>query len=173
MALADKLRDWQQAGLITPDIAARIAAHEEAETRPILLWSVIGLGCLALALGVVAVVASNWDAIPDALKLGIHYALTGAAAFAVWRGYRKRSLWRTEGALFLTGALVLAGLALHSQVYQLTGPVWQLVLGWLVLAGPVMLLIGRTRLTAYTLGGMALWFAGSWAAAQEGETFLQ
>ncbi len=173
MALSDKLRDWQKAGLITPEVAARIAEYEDEQARPLVLWAVVGLGCLALALGIVTIVKANWDVIPDAVKLASHYLFTGAAAFAAWLGLKRKKIWQTEGALFLLGALTLAGLALHAQVYQLTGPVWALIMWWLLLAGPVLLLIGRTRLTAYALGGMALWFAGAWASSFDGETVLE
>jgi|TARA_R100000501_G_scaffold14680_2_gene26620 uncharacterized membrane protein len=170
MALADKLAAWQQAGIIDAETAARIAAHEDASARPFALWAVIGLGCLALALGLISVVAANWTDIPDVLKLVVHFTLSAAAALAVWFGVRRDARWFAEGALFLLAALILTGLALHSQIYQLSGDIWKLLMTWLALSAPVLLLAGRTRLTAYALAGMTLWATIGWASAQVGET---
>ncbi|MBV7255690.1 DUF2157 domain-containing protein [Pacificimonas sp. WHA3] len=171
MAIADKIASWQSAGLIDADTAARIAAFEEERARPTALWAVIGLGCLALALGIANVVAANWQAIPDALKLGVHFAMTAGAAFACWRSLDRGAVWFAEGALFVLGALFLAGLSLHAQVYQLSGEIWQLLVTWLLCAGPAFLLLGRTRLTAYALAGMTIWAGASWAGAANEESW--
>jgi hypothetical protein len=168
MALSDKLTLWREAGLIDSAAAERIAAFEAARARPVWLWAVAGLGCLALALGIAALIASNWDAIPAALKLGAHFLLTLGAAAVVLYAARRERLWTLEVALFLLAALLLAGFALQSQIYQRTGEIWQLLLPWFLLAAPAMLVAGRTRLTAYSLAGMSLWTFVSLAAEMDG-----
>lgn len=170
MALSDKLNEWQTAGLIDAAAAARIQAHEDAHARPIWLWAVAGLGFLALALGIIAVIGSNWDAIPAAVKLGVHYLLMAGSAAAAWIGVRQRRRWLGEGALFLLACLALGGLALQAQIYQLSGEIWRLLMTWLALAGPALLLAGRTRLTAFGFSGMAIWALASCAAAMDGSS---
>ncbi len=167
MSLERKLEAWVAAGLIDTDAAARIRAYEEAHDRPYVLWAIVGLGLFALALGIALLVAANWDVIADALKLGVHLALTAAAAAAAWIGTKRDNPWLKEGALFLLAALVLAGIALHSQVYQLTGPMWQALVPWLVLMTPAMLIAGSTRLVAYAWAGMLLWALTSLALENE------
>lgn len=157
MSLDSKLDAWVAAGLIDAEAAARIRVHEDANDRPYALWAIVGLGLFALALGLILIVAANWDLIADWLKLGVHLLLTAGAAAAVWIAARRQHRWGVEGALFLLGALVLAGIALHSQVYQLTGPIWQALLLWLALMTPAVLLAGSTRLVAYGWSGMLLW----------------
>lgn len=167
MSLESKLEAWVAAGLIDADAAARIRTHEEANDRPYVLWAIVGLGLFALALGLALIVAANWDVIADWLKLGVHLALTAAAAAAVWVGAARDNRWLKEGALFLLAAFVLAGIALHSQVYQLTGPMWQALVPWLVLMTPAMLIAGSTRLVAYGWAGMLLWTLASLALENE------
>jgi uncharacterized membrane protein len=167
MSLESKLEAWVAAGLIDADAAARIRAHEEANDRPYVLWAIVGLGLFALALGLALIVAANWDVIADWLKLGAHLALTAAAAVAVWVGAARGNRWLKEGALFLLAVLVLAGIALHSQVYQLTGPMWQALVPWLLLMTPAMLLAGSTRLVAYGWAGMLLGTLASLALENE------
>lgn len=159
MATESKLRVWTEAGLIDEAAAARIRDFEAANERPVALWAMVGLGLLALALGIILVVSANWDRIPDAVKLSVHFALTAAAAAAAWWGAARSKPWLAEGSLFLLGALVLAGIGLHAQVYQLTGPLWHALLLWLALMTPALLLGGSTRLTGIgwalmTLGAM-------------------
>ena len=145
MALDRKLSEWQAAGLIDDATARAIVAHETAEARPVARWAAVAIGLLALALGLTLVVAANWDAIPKAVKLGIHGAALAATAATVWLAHDR---WLREGALFLFAALILAGLALQGQVYQLPGALHGLLGMAGLLAAPAILLAGTTRLTA-------------------------
>lgn len=157
MSLARKLDAWTAAGLIDAGAAERILSYEGANDRPYALWAILGLGLFALALGIMLIVAANWDQIAQWLKLAVHMALTFAAAAAVWVAAAPRRAWLREGALFVLGALVLAGIALHSQTYQLTGPIWQALLFWLVVMTPLLFYAGRTRLIGYAWSLILLW----------------
>ena len=172
MSLDNKLDSWIAAGLIDAAAADRIRAHEAREERPYAQWALIALGLLALGLGVLLIIADNWDAIPNTIKLGAHWLLTALAAVVVWHGQRADRRWLAEGALFVLGMLVLGGIALHSQVYQLTGPIWQALLMWLVLMAPALLLVGDTRLTGYVLAGLSLWLLGDLLFDREERDYL-
>lgn len=164
MALDRKLEAWQAAGLIDAATAEAIHAHEAAASRPVALWATIGIGLFALALGLVLVVAAGWDMIPPGVKLGVHWAMTAAAAAVVWQARRQHRLWMGEGALFLLAALILAGVALQGQVYQVTSPVWQALAWWALLATPALLVAGCTRLTAYGWAGLLAVLAIAYAS---------
>src|SRR3546814_14631033 len=99
---------------------------------------------LAVALGIALVIASNWQAIPGGLKLGVHLLLTVIAAAVAWRADRLGQLWTAEGVLFLLGALVLGGIALQTQIFQLVGESWQALWFCLALKSPVLVLIARS-----------------------------
>ncbi len=165
MSLDRQLARWTAAGLITEPTAAQIRAYEAREQRPVALWAIVGLGLLALALGLILVVSANWDRIPASAKLAVHMLLAAAAAAAVWWASARNRAWLAEAALFLLGALVLAGIALQAQVYQLTGPLWQALLLWLALMSPLLLLAGQTRVTGYGWALLAL--AGPLALATD------
>ncbi|WP_181160132.1 DUF2157 domain-containing protein [Sandaracinobacter neustonicus] len=156
MSLESRLNDWVEAGLIDLATAERIRAHESANERPVLRWALAGLGLFAVVLGIILLISANWDRIPHGVKLAAHMALLLGAAAAHWHWKQQRKLWPAEGALFLFAGLVLAGIGLQSQVYQLTGPVWHALLLWLLLAGPALLLSGETRLTGTGFAGLAL-----------------
>jgi hypothetical protein len=162
MALDAKLARWTKAGLLTAEQADGIRRYEAVNDRPVALWAVIGIGLLALALGVLLVISANWDRIPAALKLGAHVALAAAAAVTVWRARMAERPFVGEAALFLLAALALGGIVLQAQVYQLDGPIWQVLAVWLLLMTPALLMLGQTRLTAVTWAGMLLWGLFAW-----------
>src|SRR5688572_26241986 len=90
MSLDRKLADWLSAGVIDEGTRDRIAAYEHAQRRPYALYALIGLGGGTVALGLVSVVASNWDSIAGGVKLSgdliLGVLLAVATAWAVLRG---------------------------------------------------------------------------------------
>ena len=139
------LTRWQAAGLIDDQAARRITSWELSQARPVWLWALAGLGAFAVGMGVVAVVAANWELIPGWLKIAVNLSLNAATAvgvFVAWqRGWEKT---REILALLLSG-LVLSGIALISQVYQIDGEVWQALLTWMAICTPFVAMVTRSR----------------------------
>jgi uncharacterized membrane protein len=169
-----KLAAWQEAGLIDAPTAAAISAHEASHARPLALWAVIGIGALAIGLGVISVVAANWEDVPGTVRLAIHFALMLALGGALaWRGpaLERAQPWGFEAALFVLGVLGLGFFGHVGQVYQNSAPLWQPIAIWLLLFAPMILLRGQSWLTALLLAGtlaVACWdYAGSYLSAFE------
>lgn len=162
-----KLRAWQAAGVIDADTAQRIRAWEADNGRPLVLWAVIGIAVLSIALGLISVVAANWEDIPVLVRLGTHFALLAAAAFALWHlAHDADRPWREEALLFVFGALGLTFFGHLGQAYQTTSPLWQPLSAWLVLFGPLVLLRGQGAPTALALMGVlgvAVWNYAVWS----------
>ncbi|APR87807.1 Membrane protein [Minicystis rosea] len=157
MKLERKLLEWRDAGLIDADTAARIAAHEAAgEQRPYLLYAVSGLGALSVAIGLVSIVASNWEAIPGGVKLGLDFVLLAGLAAAIYRA--RSSRLATEILLFVFYGAVLASIGLVAQVYHLGGRTEDALLFWSLITAPIVL-HGTTRFLAAT------WFIGAESVA--------
>lgn len=109
-----------------------------------LRWAAVAIGLLATALGITLLVAANWDVI----RLGEDRGPWAADdRRGVHRLPRQAPPPAAEVALFLFGALVLAGVALQDQIYQVPQPLWGL-LGWVKRTAPAVLIAGTTRLTA-------------------------
>ncbi|MBG6118528.1 putative membrane protein [Sphingobium sp. JAI105] len=162
-----KLKAWHQAGLIDQHTAERICAWEAKNSRPLGLLAIIGLGVLTIGLGVISVVAANWEAIPGQLRLGVHLGVVAGMASWLWwyiprGGAREHAI---DGALFLTAILGLTFFGHVGQVYQTSSPLWQPLLVWLLLFSPLLLLYGQ----GWPVAG--LWMAGvlgtAWAHADE------
>jgi len=64
MSIARKLARWREAGLIDEATSSRIQAFEDAERTPVALYALGVLGASAVALGLILIIAANWDVIP-------------------------------------------------------------------------------------------------------------
>lgn len=139
-----KLLAWQSAGLIDSETVASIRDYEAAHSRPLALWSLIGIGALAIGLGLISVVAANWDYIPGLVRLTVHMLLM--VALAAYMGFispAKSNDYFHDAQIFILGALGLTFLGHLGQVYQTSSPLWQPLALWMLLFSPVMLGLGR------------------------------
>lgn len=153
-------RRWQAAGLIDGDTAARIVAWEAAHRRPVFLWAVAGMGALALSLGIMAIVGANWEDIPAWLKLAVDLGLNTACAVAVFICWRRDRPWLRELAALVLFGLVLSGIALIGQVYQLQSAPWRALTLWLALTTPFLALTSYSRMTGtiWVIAAVTTWF---------------
>lgn len=157
IGLGDRLALWRREGLIDADTAERIAAFEATRGRPRLALALGVLGAFTIGVGIVAIIAANWDAIPIGLRLGLHVLINLGLGGAVWhwagRGQPGLSA-RVEGGVLLLSLSTLALIAHVGQSFQLQGSVAGLLGGWLLLATPFTLLLARGGLNrwVWTLG---------------------
>lgn len=168
MALDQQLKRWTDAELVSAEQAERIRAFERQRQRPTLLYAVAGLAALAVALGLVSIVASNWDLIPGRMKLALDaliIILVGQGV--VYVGTREPG-WLLEAAMVTYYGLVLASIALVGQVYQLGGDTWQALLAWSALTVPLMALGRSARLGFLWLVGLEVTFFVGLAELAEG-----
>jgi len=113
------------------------------------LFSFVGLGAFIVGLGFISLVAANWKMIPDFLKLVVDFGiLTGAVVLANRFSKNQQPLW-FEGTLVFILFFTLASMGLVSQIYHLSGPLYQSILLWAFLTVGVM---------AYSKNGWYLFF---------------
>lgn len=156
MSLEDKLQKWQEAGLIDAATRTRIESFEAAHHRPIVLYALGGLGALTLGIGIVSVVAANWEAITKVQKLGLDLTLGAALAAGLYVCASQARAWQTDVLAGIYYAFVLASIALLGQIYQLGSPTYQALLTWSVCTAPFMLLVrGRLLGLVWLLGLLA------------------
>jgi uncharacterized membrane protein len=93
-----------------------------------------------VGLGVLSFIAANWDALPKEVKIvlivGSYLASAAGAYLCERRGWRLVS----DTLLFLSGFLLLGGLALIAQIFHLQGSNAGLLATWLLVYGPTFLL---------------------------------
>jgi uncharacterized membrane protein len=138
MALDHQLKRWKDAELVSTEQVERILAFEKQRQRPTLAIAIAGLAALAIAIGLVSIVAANWDLIPGRMKLALDaLALILVGQTVVYIGKRE-SGWAFTAALVTYYGLVLASIALVGQVYQLGGSAAHALLAWSALTVPLM-----------------------------------
>lgn len=131
MRLEQKLKRWVEAGLIRSEQSEAILNFEETRKTPYLYYSFIILGVIVIGIGVVAIIAANWEEIHDFVKLG-----AGLSILALIAGL---ALWKRENPNLLTvfilleSILILGMIGLVSQVYHLEGKYYEAAKLWCIL----------------------------------------
>ncbi|KPF86749.1 hypothetical protein IP70_06215 [alpha proteobacterium AAP38] len=160
--LEAKLADWRREGLISDDQAARIAAFEASRGKPKLALALAVLGAFTIGVGIIAIIAANWDAIPIGPRLGLHILINLVLGGLVWHWAGPTSLSvRVEGGVLLLSLSTLALIAHIGQSFQLQGSASGLMGGWLLLSTPFTLALARGGLNRW------VWVLGlfTWAGA--------
>ena len=150
-----KIEAWHQAGVIDEATRDRLLAYEDEHKRPLALWAVFGVGALAIGLGLISLIAANWEDVPGQVRLALHLILIAASLGALLLREQQlaaASPWAVEALLFVTGMLCLTFFGHIGQVYQTSSPLWRPLAIWLVLVAPLTLATGRSWLTAAMLG---------------------
>src|SRR5215468_11847160 len=115
-----KLAAWKKAGLLTDEQAAAIAQHEESQASGVrwVVWGIASVGGLAVAVGIISVIAANWDDIPEKLKLAACGALLLGSLGGAWRTSRLENLWPRDLFLLFHCGMVPATIGLIAQIYS-------------------------------------------------------
>ncbi|HKA30010.1 MAG TPA: DUF2157 domain-containing protein [Candidatus Binatia bacterium] len=156
MSLNRKLARWEAAGLIDGPTGARIRAFEKSSRAPIALYALGVLGAGTVALGIISLIAANWDAIPATMKLAGDLLIGLVLAMATYVAVRRGGGWPGEVLIMLLYGFTLASIALVGQVYQLTNPTYQALLVWSAATLPLVLLGRSYALAALAAAGIAL-----------------
>ncbi len=138
--LEESLKEWLALGFLSADQAKKIQDHENA--KPETSWILSGLlilGVIIVGIGLISLIAANWNLIPDLVKLGTDFLLLVSLALATVRAWaaKKHILFETLLLFFLL--LCLASIGLISQIFHTGGELYQALLFWtLITAGAAM-----------------------------------
>jgi hypothetical protein len=94
-----------------------------------------------IGLGVLSFIAANWNALGRIVKMVMIMGLYAASVGAAWYFERKGRKTASGLLLFLSGFLLLGGLALMSQVFHISGSIDGLLLTWLIAYLPTFLIV--------------------------------
>lgn len=180
MPLRQRLDRWVDHGLLDRPQADAILAFEGRQRHPSAMHAIAGLGGLAIAVGLVSIVASNWDVIPGAVKIGIDLALVGGLGlwlrrvYPVEGGHGERPSWLPETLIVVMYGLVLASIGLIGQVYQLGGETHVALATWTLLTA-LLVTRGHHGLLATVWAIGLVTTSGTWLAwlADRGDGFVE
>jgi hypothetical protein len=163
MSLQKDLPELLEAGVITQETADRIQAHYQSRkgTSGNRLFLVFGiLGAILVGLGIILVIAHNWDDLSRTTKTIL--AFMPLVVGQVLCGYtlirQKDSIaWRESSTAFLFFA-VGASISLISQIYNIPGEVDSLLLTWMLLSLPLLYVMRSSTTSLMYLIGIT-WYA--------------
>ncbi|MBC87058.1 MAG: hypothetical protein CL677_07740 [Bdellovibrionaceae bacterium] len=139
MSRLDKmLSDWVANDLISDEQAKKITNHENY--KPSHSWVLYGfliLGAATIGIGIISLIAANWNGIPDALKLFVDFALLIALASGSYFAWEKNKPIVFEVLLISFIILCLASIGLISQIYHTGGKLYQALLLWSIITAGV------------------------------------
>ena len=170
------LDDLVEAGIIDEKTAENILTFQ-AEKRvdvPNRLGMVLSvLGATLIGLGILLIVAHNWDNLNRLSKTILAFSpmIIGQIA-CIYTLYRKKEsrAWRESSATFLFFT-VGACIGMVSQIYNLEGELGSFLLTWMVLVLPLIYVMQSSIVSLLYLGGIT-WYATNCGYANNHEPYL-
>jgi uncharacterized membrane protein len=163
--LKSRVQAWQEAGVVTEAQVLGIEEFENAAERKrasgFELLSYLGGVCIAL--GIILLIAYNWEAVPDPIRQLGFIGLLAGVSLASQRIAAQSQLSAALEIIWLI--LPLAGIGLWGQIYNLSGDAYKPLFLWSILAFPVALLSKKTPVRwLHTLSLALTLFVGAFAS---------
>jgi uncharacterized membrane protein len=165
-ALKQELPAWLQEGLVTEEVAQRLATRYDLDTlskesSSLLAAVIFTLGGLLLGGGLISFVAANWEEIPTLAKVALLLILLLAFHLAGYWLWHQKNWPRLGHALVFTGSLVFgANIGLMAQIFHVSGK-WYGAFGAWALGSLVMAYAARSWITGVlALVTAVTWFQG-------------
>ncbi len=171
--LKSELAELLEADIITTDTAQKITAyyHTKNEARPNRLFPIFGvLGALLSGLGIILIIAHNWDTMPKTIKTVFAFLplLIGQIACSYSFIKKKGTAWVASSTTFLVLA-VGATISLVSQIYNIPGNINDFLLVWIAITAPLMYLM-RSNIAVLLHLVLITWYACSLGYTYRGPT---
>lgn len=139
MKLYNRLQDWLNQGFISQDQLTQIQDYEEKRARPWVSASFMILGVTVLGLGVISVIAANWEYISNPGKIIGDFIILLIAAAMIFDSWRKNTILKADLWILFFLIFYLASLGLVAQIYNISGTAYGLVLFWSLMTGILMI----------------------------------
>lgn len=146
MNIAKKLELWQQEKLLSIEQTKAILSFESQSRKPIFMYYLLALGLFCIGLGIVSLIASNWQMIPAPIKLFLDLVLLLGVAWGLYDTNAKGKLWVFEGLTLFYAILILASIGLIAQIYQIQPDGYKAYLLWSILVFPMVIYTSRIAL---------------------------
>jgi len=160
--LERQLSELLEADIITSEIAQNISAfyHTKEQGKPNRLFTIFGvLGALLSGLGIILLVAHNWDNMARGLKTFFSFLplVIGQIACGYSLIRKKGVSWVESSTTFLILSIG-ATISLVSQIYNIPGNLNDFLLVWAAIAAPLMYLL-RSNLAVIVHLVLITWYA--------------
>lgn len=178
MRLRKEIEELLDAGVIDAATASRINDYYNTKSGSpqSKLFIVFGiLGALMTSLGIILIIAHNWDDLNRTVKTAIAFLpLLLGQALCLYTLLKKEenTTWREASSAFLFIAIA-ACISLITQIYNISGSMSSFLLTWMLLAFPVMYVMRSSVASLFYIAGIT-WYAvdsGYWNSYGETYTY--
>ena len=145
MNITKKLEEWVSHKLITEEQSSAIGRYERerSNTSSMVLYAFLLLGAFAVGIGVISIIASNWDNISSGVKLAVmSLALVSLAVGYIWSTVKEKS-GASEVCLMLLFLGCLAYIGLVEQIFNLYTTSYREFLFWTIITLPLAFMSKR------------------------------
>lgn len=141
MNVTKKTTEWVAAKIITEKQRAAILTHEAGRGG----WSMgpLLLGIFCIGLGMISMIAANWQGISDNIKLGGAFLILAGLLGGAYSGFRREKPFVFEGCLFAAFLFCGAVIGLVGQVFHLNGNLHGTLFLWALAGIPLAIISGR------------------------------
>lgn len=153
--------------VITDEEATRIRSYYNQKPKPennrlVIVFGI--LGSLLVGMGLVLIIAHNWDTLPKALKLAVALLPLAIGQFIcgilIWKKSTNVA-WREGVSVFVVFAIATA-IGIVSQVYNIEGNFARFLLVWMVLSFPLIYVMRSSA------ASLLFWIGLTWYACEDG-----
>ena len=169
--LEKEISELLEKKVITPDTAQKITAYylSKKEDRPNRLFTIFGvLGALLSGLGIILIIAHNWDNMSTHLKTVFAFIplIIGQVACAFSLLKKKGTTWVESSTTFLILS-VGATISLISQIYHIPGDLSKFLFLWAIITAPLIYLL-RSNIAVIIHLILITWYACNLGYAYKG-----
>lgn len=142
-----RLNRWKDAGVITADQVTGILSFEREYKQGSLSRRLTNVAIFAIGLGLLAIIGSAWEIIPNFLKIAMHAGLNAGVVIYMLR-LKPEQQYRRDFCLLALAGLFFTFIVLVAQIYNLHGPTYRMLIFWLGICSPFIWYFGRTYTVA-------------------------
>lgn len=142
-----KTNEWVSHDIVTPEQQTDIIAFENHRKRPFRGLGIMWLGIFSFFLGMISLVADNWDVIPHGIKLFGGGSILLLSIMGTWYFFKREHHLLVEVGLFLIFLCIGGAIGLTAQIFNIPLESGKGLLIWAILSFGVVLLSRRELLT--------------------------
>jgi len=173
MKLSKNLAELVEANVIDQVTAEKISTYYANKTgtpqsKLVIVFGI--LGALLVSLGIILILAHNWDDLTRTTKTIISFIPLligqGLCGYTLWKR-SDSTAWREASAVFLVFAIG-ACISLISQIYNIPGTITSFLLTWLILALPIVYVMNSSSASLLYIVGITYYACdlGYWGSYQ-------
>lgn len=149
MSIKQKLELWQNNNLISAEQKQNILNFENKKSNSFAEFALLTISAVCFGIGLISVIAANWDKLSDTFKLIGYFALSFAISYGIYAAIINKANYKiTEALLLLYAFDILAGIGLISQIYNLASDSLGWSMLWSILIIPLVFL-SKTPILAF------------------------